>query len=165
MAPFSVYVPISGTALEIARIFAAIMVVCVVISLVIPMLMSHLLAWTIRGEFQSVNRQFRQAIDGNGKFKDNIEEFRQRHQHLSYVTKEADFFMRVGNVGEFVCMTLNSITMFYLLIFHSSEVAIPLFILSFALNFSGVFSSTYNSVIVNYEVRSSDIHVSCSVCV
>jgi len=102
-----------------------------------------------------MNRQFCQAVDEDGKFTGNLEVFRLRHQHLSHIVEEADLFMSIGNVGEFVCQFLNSVIVLYSIIFFPSEIvtAKVSLILYFAMNLCGVFSAVLNGVMVNYEVR------------
>jgi len=68
-----------------------------------PLATNHILSVVMRGEFQSLTNRFQQSIDHDGLFHGNLRDMRRRHQTLSCLVKSADQFIKISNVGGFIC--------------------------------------------------------------
>lgn len=155
MAPFFTWIPLTDSNAATVKSLFSILFVFFILSWLLPISTTQLITDVLRNEFSSLNQRFRQAIDDKGKFHGNLGEFRRRHQHLSMLTNQADSFMKIINIGGFICHMVNVIILLYsnIIFFHkfnNTEKAVNIcFLLT---NFYGLLSATLNGVKVNHQV-------------
>lgn len=155
LTPLTTYVPIDGFLLTTARIIyvLAVQMPCIVTWL-LAHVMNHMLAAIFRGQFNLINKRFRQCISHTGQFHGDIRNFRHRHQALCSAVKMSDKFLKFSNVASFGCQMFAVLIVFYASIFtRFTDPLLTFMTITFvSANAVGLAVTTLHGIMVNHAV-------------
>jgi len=156
LAPFATYIYVPEDKFQVVKVVGYFGYVSLFAGVVVAHSMNLMLMYIFCSQFKKLKKNFSRAFGERRQFNGDVSMFRRRHQTLSRAVSKADGFMRLSNVAGFVCHIINTILLFYSIIFYPESTKNFYFTASFVFllvaNIDGLAFAAGGGIIVNHVV-------------